>query len=295
MNILNKTILGRYKNGNYITTIYDDGTKVRLNPPGKYDVEFPESIDLNITNRCDGNCEYCYANANELGKHGKLINVKFFDALRPHTELAINLNDMSHPQLEVFLKNMVEKKIYVGATINQKHLEENLDRIKDLNDKELIKGLGISLNKVSDKFLNSLEDFDNVVIHVINRIINVEDLDRLKKYNILILGYKDLGRGKDYQENKKSEMMEKNRELRKYIKYNINSMRLSFDNLALEQLDIKSIINDDKRWNMLYMGDDGSHTMYIDLVDQTFSQSSISEEKYNLKNDIIDMFNRIKK
>ncbi len=43
-----------YQNGNYIMRILEDGTKIRLsdNPIPEY----PESIDVKITNKCDGGC-----------------------------------------------------------------------------------------------------------------------------------------------------------------------------------------------------------------------------------------------
>jgi hypothetical protein len=42
------------------------------------------------------------------------------------------------------------------------------------------------------------------------------------------------------------------------------------------------------------MGDDGNFTMYIDLVNQEFAQSSVSTERHPIMNDIKDMFNKIK-
>ena len=57
---------------------------------------------------------------------------------------------------------------------------------------------------------------------------------------------------------------------------NISTFKVvSFDNLALEQLNVKNILNKDK-WNKLYMGDDGSYTMYIDAVTEEYAMSSTS-------------------
>ena len=38
--------------------------------------EFPESIDLKITNYCENNCKYCYANSNKEGKHANKNFIK---------------------------------------------------------------------------------------------------------------------------------------------------------------------------------------------------------------------------
>jgi 2-iminoacetate synthase ThiH len=52
---------GVYKNGNSICKInLDDGTKIRETNDDHWDLEFPESLDLNIGNRCDGGCPFCY-------------------------------------------------------------------------------------------------------------------------------------------------------------------------------------------------------------------------------------------
>lgn len=49
---------------------------------------------------------------------------------------------------------------------------------------------------------------------------------------------------------------------------------LSFDNLAIKQLDVKRLMTEEE-WNNFYMGDDGTFTFYIDLVNQTFSKNSV--------------------
>lgn len=72
-------LLGIYKNGNYRVRIYDDGTKVRetIDPnDNKFIAEFPESIDLKITNRCDMGCKMCHENSTIDGAHGD-INLSF--------------------------------------------------------------------------------------------------------------------------------------------------------------------------------------------------------------------------
>ena len=51
---------------------------------------------------------------------------------------------------------------------------------------------------------------------------------------------------------------------------------VSFDNLALGQLGIQEIVSPEV-WKKHYMGDDGTHTMYIDAVTGTFAATSTSE------------------
>ena len=134
-----------YINGNCVTSInLSNGTKIHetKNPDDdKFDFDFAESCDLNLTNRCDGGCAWCYAGCTPKGEHADLRNVKFFDTLHPYTELAINGNDLTHPDLVWFLEKMKDKKIIVSMTVNQKHFMKHIDFIRSLINANLIKGL----------------------------------------------------------------------------------------------------------------------------------------------------------
>ena len=47
-------------------------------------------------------------------------------------------------------------------------------------------------------------------------------------------------------------------------------------------------------YSQFYLGDDGSFTMYVDAVNRQFAKSSVSDERYDLMDDIADMFKVIK-
>ena len=49
--------IGEYQNGNYTVKIYEDGTKIRENDLDFFESEFPENIDIKITNRCNMGCK----------------------------------------------------------------------------------------------------------------------------------------------------------------------------------------------------------------------------------------------
>ena len=68
---------------------------------------------------------------------------------------------------------------------------------------------------------------------------------------------------------------------------------VSFDNLAIDQLKLRRIFSN-KDWNEFYMGDDGQFTMYIDLVEEKYALSSTSIERFEIMDDIVDMFNVVK-
>ena len=70
---------------------------------------------------------------------------------------------------------------------------------------------------------------------------------------------------------------------------------LSFDNLALEQLNVKgSGILSPEQWDEFYMGDDGNYTFYIDLVKKEFSKNSVSDKRYPLLDSVDAMFEKVK-
>ena len=69
---------------------------------------------------------------------------------------------------------------------------------------------------------------------------------------------------------------------------------VSFDNLAIEQLDVHRLLTKEE-WDEFYMGDDGTMTYYIDMVEQKFAQSSTAsfEERYDLLDSVDEMFDVI--
>lgn len=292
-------ILGRYKNGNYMVTILDDGTKIRSNNLDCFIPEKPESMDVKITNCCDMGCPMCHEDSKPDGKHGNILDIPFFDTLNPYTEIAIGGgNPLSHPDLIPFLEQLKSKKLIPSMTVNQVHFMDNLDLIQDLVDKELIYGIGISLLSPNGKFMSAVSRFPNAVIHVINGIVPLIYLKQLahKGFKILILGYKEFRRGDVMYASEHDIIESHKRTLYKNLPTIINDNWfevVSFDNLAIKQLDPKRLMSEEK-WNEFYMGDDGNFTMYIDLVNQEFAQSSVSTERHPLMDDIKDMFNKIK-
>lgn len=290
-------LLGSYINGNYSVKIYDDGTKLRYTNDDEFIAEFPENIDLKVTNYCDAGCLYCHEDSTRAGRHSyPFPSFKFFDSLRPHTELAIGGgNPLSYPDLAKFLRAMKERNIICNITINQIHFEKSWAYINFLSKAGLVKGIGVSVIKPTDKLLSLVEHTNNAVFHTILGIQTLDDFYRIsknnKKFKVLILGYKNFRRGSLYK-NKYIDI-NTTKLASKIMELKSDFQVLSFDNLAIEQLDLKSKVSK-AEWKMYYMGDDGNHTMYIDLVNQRFARNSTSEKTYKLLDNIDDMFNIIK-
>lgn len=327
-------ILNMYKNGNYNVMICDDGTKMRFNNDILFKPDFPESIDLKITNNCPYNCPYCHEASTPDGSRAELVVMNngdpvlsgdrlhdnilknltikdcklahpFFNTLVPGTELAIGGGAVTtHPQLEIFLKHLKNKKIIANMTVNERELVENADKIIDYMRDGLVHGLGVSYVSNIDhtcllNFLNKCRscNCNNVVIHLIAGIANEEVFNKLayNDYKVLILGYKDFRKGSDFMSDKITENID-------YLKNNLKHYidtgafeTISFDNLAITQLDVPNAMSSDT-FKTMYMGDDGQFTMYIDLPNNQYAYSSIApiDSRHDITDNIIDMFNQVR-
>jgi hypothetical protein len=281
-----------YKNGNYVVYFNTDtGDKIRNTHDEEFKPAFAENCDVTITTRCDGGCEFCYMGCTTRGKHGNLM-AKCLDTLHPYTELAINGNDLSHPDLIPFLKRMRDRKVIVNMTVNQKHFEKHYGFIQELQFFKLIHGVGVSLNKATDEFIEKIKSSKNTILHVINGILSAEDAEKLmgNDLDILILGYKTTCRGHDFLMREDNGVYEKQQWLWQNMQRMFDGFRtVEFDNLALDQLSIKNMV-DEEVWNKHFMGDDGSVTYYIDLVNGYFAKNSTSPIHYPLMDSVDEMF-----
>lgn len=299
-------LIGSYQNGNYKVSIFDDGTKIRENDLDFFAPDTVESMDIKITNKCDKGCPMCHEDSKRDGKHGDILGPSFIDKLHPYTELAIGGgNPLEHPDLMEFLLKCKDLHLIPSMTINQDHFMRNISVVKKLCDEKLIYGLGISLTDPTDNFINQVVQFPNAVIHVIAGIFDRNDLLKLsyKNLKILVLGYKKVRRGKNLYANAHDDIDIKIN----WLKYMLPLIKehgffncISFDNLAINQLDIKNTLNmSHEEWSRFYMGDDGqdeltSASMFVDMVERKFARNSCSMERFDLLDNIEDMYNFLK-
>lgn len=298
-----------YKNGNYTVSLnIFTGTKIRQNNLDYFEPDTVESMDIKITNKCGGDgyanmhCAFCHEGSSPFGKHGDILSPSFLDNLHPYTELAIGGgNPLQHPDLDEFLKRCKERKHIPNMTVNQRHFMYEFDRIFNYYKNRLIYGIGISLVEVTDEFIEMAKKIPTAVIHVINGIITEVELRKLKDngLKVLVLGYKEVRRGVKLYEKDSDRI-----ELRKQILKNLLPTIIeegwfkviSFDNLALKQLDVKSHMSQEE-WNRFFMGDDGldgeqtSATFFVDLVERKFAKNSCAplDQRYDLMDTAEDM------
>jgi organic radical activating enzyme len=293
-----KNIINKYKNGSYEISIFNDGTLIRKELDNKKIVEHPTSIDLKVTNFCSLSsfCKWCHENSDKSGKHAILEDYYFIlEQLPAGAELAIGGgNPLDHPNLITFLEKAKKEGIICNITVNELHLKKFKNLITKLVNEDLIKGLGITYSGKQKKELEYFSKLtNNLVFHVIMGVHELSCLDEIQKYSnkVLILGYKEFRKGKDFY----SEEVE-NKKYKWYTRLPIyfNKMTLSFDNLAIEQLNLKRWLTNES-WNKFYMGDDSTFTMYIDAVENKFACSSTHKERFSVEPDIRKIFNKIKK
>lgn len=300
-------ILGQYQNGNYSVTTLSDGTKIRENNLDFFDAEFPESMDIKITNVCDMGCPMCHEDSRPDGKHGDILNLPFLDSLHEFTELAIGGgNPLSHPDFIPFLHLLKERKLIANVTVNEVHFMKNIPLLLELAEQGLIYGLGVSYTggdrENTYRFADEVSKFPNAVIHIINGIVSMEQISWLSERNrglkILILGYKDFRRGAEHHVKVGQAVDNKMKDMYEYLPNIIENAwfkTVSFDNLAISQLDVKRLMSE-KDWEVFYMGDDGrdgelsSASMYVDAVAGQFAKNSCSTERFSLTNSIPEMF-----
>lgn len=242
----------------------------------------------------------CHENSTIKGKHGDILSPSFIDTLHPFTEIAIGGgNPLAHPDLIPFLKKLKEKQIIANMTVNQQHFMSQQALVKELIDNKLIVGLGISYMYVDDMLIQTLEaeHYTNVVFHVINGLFTNEHYESLKTYTdskILILGFKDLRRGVIYHKNNNDEVEKNQKWLYDNLKEISKNIKvISFDNLSLKQLDVKRLMSESE-WNNFYMGDDGTHTLFVDMVEKIFAKSSTNLNRRSILPNMNEMFQIIK-
>lgn len=292
-------LLGIYKNGNFTTKLFSDGTKIRETEDDEFIPDFAENMDIKISNYCDMGCKFCHEGSTKNGKHGDILNQKFVETLHPYQEVALGGGDAtSHPDLILFLHKLKDKKVIVNMTVNQRHFEQKQELIKKLIGEKLIYGLGVSLVNPTDEFISLIQQYPNAVIHVINGILKPSDIVALSNKNLkmLILGYKQLRRGNEWYSEDYENISIKQMWLKENLGGIINNFKVvSFDNLAIEQLEVQRLMSK-KEWDEFYMGDDGSMTYYIDMVEQKFARSSTADfdKRYDLMDSVDEMFEVIR-
>lgn len=274
-------IIHQYENGNYEVSLFQDGTKIRQGKAEKFIPIRPESIDVKITNYCDMGCKYCHEASTKNGKHGDIETL--FHKIKDLKGLEVAIgggNPLDHPELLWFLDQCEKAGIVCNITINENHVKERYDKIINMSKYFKLHAIGVSINSKDYDMLKEFQEEVNsqVVYHMIMGIHSIEDLAAMRAKDldkVLLLGYKQFGFGRKYYQKLPEEIETKIYHFKTQIQ-KFFDMHLSFDNLGIEQINLKRFFKEDY-WNEHYMGDDFQFTMYIDAVRGTYAPTSRSE------------------
>lgn len=303
---------GTYINGNYfVTGNPETGTRIKrtLRVGEDFKPEFPDSIDLKITGVCRYGCPFCHEDSSPTGKTASLDHLKAFLEPLPKVgiEVAIGGGDiLTCPDLTYDLVKWLEKdhNFLPRLTVSYRNYEDlrttvidgMLSYTKFPEDSVEAKlawlleeiPVGVSLNKYLEKPIPeeiSSWSFrlsrERIVYHVIAGVISPDDLwamwsDKFHYKKLLILGFKQFGRGTTYpipDLAKTKEVIERILYQKDHLYMGYPTKVLAFDNLAIEQLGIKDLLPKTE-WDMFYQGDEFTASMYVDAVEETIAPTS---------------------
>jgi hypothetical protein len=276
-------VLVQYQNGNAEVELLDDGTRTILFEED-LKLDFPLNIDIRVSSGCSlgynsktgkAVCEFCHESARTDGEecnYDELKSVLF--GLPEGIELAIGGNKLT-AKLRNFLTWCQKKGYICNLTVNHLQVNRFENTLRNYLELGLIKGLGISYRKGTPiNFNEYFINHPNVVLHVIAGIDEVDDILSLPFKKVLILGEKDFG----FNLGKVDLSSQNHKEWYWWVKKLIDEKDVvSFDNLAVEQLNIKRFFTNDK-WTEFYQGE---HSLYINAVGKYLSPSSRSNVKVN--------------
>lgn len=280
-----------YSNGNTRVSLFPDGTKVR-EWEGLAQPDFPESIDLKITDFCDAGCHFCHEMSTTRGLHAPVERVvDILSGMLPGSEVAIGGgNPLSHPDLSLILRRARDCGLIPNLTINAAHADASRIAVARV----YTGGIGISHVLSALPAVASVAD-SNTVLHLIAGVHRPWDLFRAHHAGVrkfLILGYKRFGFGVKVDE---ARLVRRLAEWRYWLRtlLSMPDAVVSFDNLGLEQLALSAVVPA-VVWDASYMGEDGEFTFYVDAVRDEFAISSTSQRKARRGLSIREMFKHVR-
>lgn len=293
-------MVSKYKNGNASISIDNDGSRVI-----KYEdtllLDYPLNIDIRVSTKCSfgqapdgtaGVCSFCHESAKTNGKECDYLYLreKLYD-LPEGIELAIGANNLTDNLYEFLFWAKCQGYI-CNLTINQGHVRRDIQLLRLAIKNNIIKGLGVSYRgTIPFDIPQDILDYNNTVFHVICGIDTFSEVQLLSSKGvkkILILGEKDFG----FNIGNVNLSSRKHKEWFWWVHKLYNQFDVvSFDNLALSQLNIKRFFLD-VNWEIFNQGE---HSFYIDSVNGFYHPSSRNNEKIDWNNiSIKDYFSTLK-
>jgi MoaA/NifB/PqqE/SkfB family radical SAM enzyme len=320
---LNK-ITDKVKNGNYYVlygNMFHKKEKLRLQIDSIPDMipEYPELVDMKITNTCEHKCPFCYMNSVSEGEHAKLEDIyRILRMFKIKTEFALGGgNVLLHPDFTKIVKHIHYKDHIVNITIrydDTKTIENNKNIKRAI--KKYVSGIGISVQKAKDvdvasDFIKEMLDLGkHVSLHIIPEMIGSDesvdimnkmtelndtlfDLGIENKCKVLLLGLKQSGRAKELKYDLLSDNELHSLEEASRYQFCVDT---SFANTY--EYFFKTYYNDCK--DFFLTRNEGEFSMYIDAVNNKAYASSYKtdiEDGINIREEqnIKDVFGEIRR
>jgi len=174
------------------------------------------------------------------------------------------------------------------VTVNGRHLERHKDCIEQLAEEGVIFGLGISYHNAFPTW-----SYPHLVDHMISGVDDPELLMEADPRKVLVLGYKDWGRGQKFRSRRPANVDDMINKWYRMLPLLAKKHHLSFDNLAIAQLKPKRIFRNPDDYGKRFMGNEGAHSLYVDGVTQTYALSSYAPDRFEWSS-INDMYQSVR-
>jgi len=285
-----ETPLAAYRNGGYEVEIRRDGTKVRREvEPGVPPVH-PEQMDLKVTDWCDAGCAWCHEKSTRRGRHGDVdAMLALLSPLPAGVEIAIGGGDpLSHPEFDRLVTGLRDMGLIPNVTVNGRHLDRHRPQLERLISAGAVFGVGVSVfGRVPDW------DYEHMVVHMIAGVDDPALLDDLPSRKVLVLGYKDHGRGIGFRGRHDERVTANIARWYRELLWLAREHHLSFDTLAISQLRPERLFRSPELYARRFMGAEGQFSMYVDGVMREYAVSSYSAERRPWT-DIVSMFQAVR-
>jgi len=168
--------------------------------------------------------------------------------------------------------------------VNGRHFERHRSMLELLVSEGALFGVGVS-------FASTFPDWDHphMVIHMIAGIDDPRLLLEAERRKILLLGYKVWGRGQSLAERRGSRIEARIAEWYRLLPLIARRHHVSFDTLAIEQMNPSRMFLRQEDYDRRFMGSEGSFGLYVDAVTRTYALSSYSPER-KAWTSILEMF-----
>lgn len=287
------------KDNQYYTFFnYNTGSKIRFSldhkaPPYEKS-SIPELVDLKITNYCPYGCEWCYMASTKKGIHAPLEDIKLYVDLLSKIgvfEVALGGGEPTmHPDFIEIVKYIKSKKMVVNFTTFSTSWLKDEEIVKTILDNVSAIGVSVRKDKDLEKVFKIQEKFDQIAPfksykpkitaqHVFGGTDAGETMILLKEsiekeVHMLLLGYKDVGFGKNQKPHDMSNIIEmlalaiNKNEVNLFSKISFLSVDTAFVNKFQSFLDTIEVPT------FLISSPEGKFSMYIDAVTNKMGPSS---------------------